>query len=247
MVRSLMAKRSRTHDLAPYCPVVTLIAADLLGRGKHLLIALLVGSAALLAAEANAAPIWITPTNGIVESSPDVANGTVYVGSNDGNVYALDAITGHVDWTAPTGGAVASSPSVVNGLVYVGSNDGSVYALDATTGKEIVQTMTGGPVISSPSVVNGVVYVGSNDGGLYALDANTGKILSDTVTGAGVMSSPDVVNGVVFFGSNDHSVWAVSEVQIAVPLPATLPLFTTGLGALGLLGWRRKRKAAIGV
>jgi PEP-CTERM motif-containing protein len=30
----------------------------------------------------------------------------------------------------------------------------------------------------------------------------------------------------------------------AVPLPATLPLFATGLGALGLLGWRRKRKRA---
>ena len=28
------------------------------------------------------------------------------------------------------------------------------------------------------------------------------------------------------------------------PLPAALPLFATGLGALGLLGWRRKRKAA---
>jgi len=28
------------------------------------------------------------------------------------------------------------------------------------------------------------------------------------------------------------------------PLPATLPLFATGLGALGLLGWRRKRKQA---
>jgi hypothetical protein len=30
----------------------------------------------------------------------------------------------------------------------------------------------------------------------------------------------------------------------AVPLPAALPLFATGLGALGLLGWRRKRKLA---
>jgi hypothetical protein len=28
------------------------------------------------------------------------------------------------------------------------------------------------------------------------------------------------------------------------PLPAALPLFATGLGALGLLGWRRKRKGA---
>ena len=31
------------------------------------------------------------------------------------------------------------------------------------------------------------------------------------------------------------------------PLPATLPLFATGLGVLGLLGWRRKRKAALAV
>ena len=30
----------------------------------------------------------------------------------------------------------------------------------------------------------------------------------------------------------------------STPLPAALPLFATGLGAMGLLGWRRKRKAA---
>src|SRR3974390_2030083 len=131
MVRSLMAKRSRTHDLAPYCPVVTLIAADLLGRGKHLLIALLVGSAAFVAPEANAVPVWSTATNGAVESSPDVANGTVYVGSNDGNVYALDAITGKVDWATLTSGAVVSSPSVVNGVTYVGSKEGSVGGIHA--------------------------------------------------------------------------------------------------------------------
>ena len=34
----------------------------------------------------------------------------------------------------------------------------------------------------------------------------------------------------------------VSEVTIT-PLPAALPLFATGLGAMGLFGWRRKRKA----
>ena len=33
-------------------------------------------------------------------------------------------------------------------------------------------------------------------------------------------------------------------VTVAAPLPAALPLFATGLGALGLLGWRRKRKTA---
>jgi hypothetical protein len=33
------------------------------------------------------------------------------------------------------------------------------------------------------------------------------------------------------------------EVTDPTPIPAALPLFATGLGALGLLGWRRKRKA----
>jgi choice-of-anchor C domain-containing protein len=37
---------------------------------------------------------------------------------------------------------------------------------------------------------------------------------------------------------------ALDNVSVnATPLPAALPLFATGLGALGLLGWRRKRKA----
>ncbi len=39
----------------------------------------------------------------------------------------------------------------------------------------------------------------------------------------------------------ENGVWSISTVS-SVPLPATLPLFATGLGALGLLGWRRKRK-----
>lgn len=35
--------------------------------------------------------------------------------------------------------------------------------------------------------------------------------------------------------------------EVVTPLPATLPLFATGLGAMGLLGWRRKRKNAAAI
>ena len=55
---------------------------------------------------------------------------SVYAGSADGNLYALDAATGARLWSAATGGYVYSSPAVTNGTVYVGSTDGNVYAYD---------------------------------------------------------------------------------------------------------------------
>jgi len=58
-----------------------------------------------------------------VFSSPAVANGTVYVGSEDNNVYALNATTGAKVWSFTTGSSVYSSPAVANGVVYVGSDD----------------------------------------------------------------------------------------------------------------------------
>jgi hypothetical protein len=36
--------------------------------------------------------------------------------------------------------------------------------------------------------------------------------------------------------------WEIT-IQAETPLPAALPLFATGLGAFGLIGWRRKKKA----
>jgi outer membrane protein assembly factor BamB len=63
-----------------------------------------------------------------------VANGVVYVGSDDSNVYALNATTGAKLWSYSTGGGVYSSPAVVNGVVYVGSLNGGVYAFSLKKG-----------------------------------------------------------------------------------------------------------------
>ncbi|MCU1652868.1 MAG: PGF-pre-PGF protein [Pseudonocardia sp.] len=65
-----------------------------------------------------------------------VIEDTVYVGSYDQKVYALDAATGTERWTHTTGSRVFSSPAVVGGTVYVGSNDHTLYALDAVTSTE---------------------------------------------------------------------------------------------------------------
>ncbi len=124
-------------------------------------------------------------TNGIVErwrvntghpiySSAAIVDGVVYIGSGDGNIYALEADTGTARWRVAIGNGVFSSPALADGVLYIGNGDGNVYALDATSGAERWRFRTGNEVNSSPAVVDGVVYVGSHDGNVYALDAAYG-------------------------------------------------------------------------
>ena len=95
---------------------------------------------------------WSFTTGHYVLSSPAVANGVVYVGSDNNNVYALNAATGAKLWNYATGSAVFSSPAVSNLVVYVGSNDGNLYAIGtaavatsqgATPGFEVVLSFVG--------------------------------------------------------------------------------------------------------
>lgn len=145
-------------------------------------------------------------------SSPAVFSGRVYLGSGDGNVYALDAQTGAVRWKFATGDIVHASPAIANNTVYIGSWDSYLYALDAETGVEKWRFKAGDdPVIhnqqgfqSSPAVVDGTVYVGCRDGHVYALDAATGRKRWDYPTSKGwVNSTPAVRGGIVYAGTSD--------------------------------------------
>src|SRR5947207_6381610 len=72
---------------------------------------------------------WAFQTGDRISSWPAVVNGVVYVGSYDGNLYALDAASGTKKWAFHAGNSIGySSPAVVNGVVYVGSDDDSLYA-----------------------------------------------------------------------------------------------------------------------
>ena len=122
---------------------------------------------------------WTYTTGNNVDSSPAVAGGTVYVGSDDHKVYALDAATGHVRWTYTTGNNVDSSPAVAGGTVYIGSDDHKVYALDAATGHVRWTYTTGNNVDSSSAVAGGTVYVGSG----YAPQGTLGLFISEIPPG----------------------------------------------------------------
>jgi outer membrane protein assembly factor BamB len=149
---------------------------------------------------------WSYSTGANVDNAPTVVDGTVYVGSDDGNVYALDASSGTEEWSFTTGGQVASAPTVVDGTVYVGSTDNNVYALDAATGNEEWSYSTGNDVKeSSPTVADGTVYIGSTDNNVYALDSADGSKQWSYSTGGSLYSSPTVADGTVYIGSYDNN------------------------------------------
>jgi outer membrane protein assembly factor BamB len=153
-------------------------------------------------------------------SSPVVVQGTVYFGSGDGNLYAVDGGTGELKWKFKTGDVIHASPAYADGTLFVGSWDSYFYAVDAATGKEKWKFHGGeDPVIhnqvgfqSSAAVVDGTVYVGCRDAHLYALDAATGKekwkVFNDL---SWVIVSPAVTDGKVVFATSDSSLFRVVE------------------------------------
>ena len=72
---------------------------------------------------------WKFKTKGRVFSSPAIADGVVYFGSVDGNLYAVDIKTGQEKWKFKTEDWVNSSPAIADGVVYFGSYDGNLYAV----------------------------------------------------------------------------------------------------------------------
>lgn len=197
------------------------------------------GDAARQGVTANAAPRqfhrvkWTFPTGARVVSSPVWHDGMVLFGSDDGNVYAVDAATGRQRWMTHTDGPVASTPAVSGDRVFALSYDGRLYALDARTGEVLWKFATEGErrfearglhgmlprsqtyadmydvFLSSPLVVDGKVYFGSGDGHVYAVDAASGRLAWKFATGDVVHASPAYADGLVVIGSWDGRLYAL--------------------------------------
>jgi eukaryotic-like serine/threonine-protein kinase len=176
---------------------------------------------------------WKFHTRGMVISTPAVDASTVYVGSTDGNLYAVDIGSGSQKWKFKTEARITSSPAVAQGIIYVGSYDGNFYAVDAASGTLKWKFKTQGEhrytarhihgalpeaemmpdpfdfYLSSPTISGHAVYFGSGDGNVYSLDAASGKLNWKFQTGDVVHASPAVSNGMVYVGSWDSYFYAL--------------------------------------
>lgn len=120
---------------------------------------------------------WVFKTGGLIASSATVMNHVAYVGSWDGNEYAIDSSgnqlwkrflgTTHSGICRPSTAGITSGASVINGVVYIGGGDSNWYALDAQSGNILWSVPTGdnSPTgghynWSSPLIFGNYAYVG---------------------------------------------------------------------------------------
>ncbi len=130
----------------------------------------------------------------IKNGTPAIANdGTVYIGSDDDNLYAINP-DGTLKWTYLTGGNVRNSASIgADGTIYIGSDDDNLYALNPD-GTEKWRFAAGGNVNLTTNAIgsDGTIYIGSSSDKVFAVNPDgtekwnyvvDGDILSLALTG----------------------------------------------------------------
>lgn len=154
-------------------------------------------------------------------SSPAVDDTGVYVGCEDGHLYAFGH-DGKELWKIPTGAKIECSPIAVNSRVYVGNKEGLLVCVDSVQGRKVWEKKCDGPVFARPTVVGDAVYIGTEGfqgGTLYALNTENGKELftpfkcgsipgHEKAAGA-IYSSVLHARGRLYFGSMDGSLYCL--------------------------------------
>lgn len=145
-------------------------------------------------------------------SSPAIAaDGTIYFGSRDNNLYAIDP-DGSLKWTFDVGGDSSSPAIASDGTIYVGSSitDNNLYAINPDGSLKWQFTM-GDDILSPPVVTsNGIIYVGSKDHHLYAINPD-GSPKWRFEARDRIVSSPAIAeDGTVYAGDYDGWLYAIN-------------------------------------
>lgn len=153
---------------------------------------------------------WTYTSGDQVQSSAAIAaDGTIYFGSQDFKLYALNP-DGSLKWPYLAAENIRSSPAVgPDGTIYFGSADYNVYALNPTGSLKWAYT-TGDVVYSSAAIgPDGTVYIGSHDDKLYAFNPD-GSVKWSYTTGGDLRSAPALAaDGTVYIGSLDSFLYAI--------------------------------------
>lgn len=161
--------------------------------------------------------VWENRTGSLTHGSPLYIpeEKLVVVGSNDGIVYAYDALSGAFRWHYQTGNDVKTSFAydAKRRRILFGSMDAKCYALSARDGSPTFARQTNGSIYATPLVAGDTVYITSLDKNLYALDLDTGNDRWVFETRGRIFSSPILAEGSLWIGSNDGRLYEIDPTR----------------------------------
>jgi len=158
----------------------------------------------------SAPEVFRFPTGNSIDSSPAVgSDGTIYIGSYDQYLYAVNS-DGSQKWRFLANGEISSSPAVdSNGNIYFGCHNSFIYALNSD-GTPKWSYETDDWISSSPAIgSDGTIYIGSHDYYVYAFSSN-GILKWKYPTKNEIKSSPAIgSDGTIYIGSLDSLLYAI--------------------------------------
>ena len=152
--------------------------------------------------------VWSYKTDGEIVSSPACSDGTVFFGSDDHHLYALDIQTGELKWRFRADGPIDSSPAVAGGVVCFAGN-AVMICVDAGSGKERWHRKIKASPPPSPAISGGLIYWGGFDSILHASDLASGDERWQFHTKDIIDCMPAVADEVVYLGSYDKHMYAI--------------------------------------
>jgi len=117
--------------------------------------------------------LWRFSAKDAIDGAAAIADGVVFIGSEDEHLYAVDLATGAKKWEYKCG-PIKAAPAYRDGAVYVGDSNGLFHCVDAKTGKKRWTFPTGAEITSGANFAGDAVLFGSYDETLYCVD-NNGK------------------------------------------------------------------------
>jgi outer membrane protein assembly factor BamB len=161
-------------------------------------------------------PLWEQEVRG--EAFVAEEGGYLFITSTQGQVMAVDALSGAALWSLDLGVWVAAPPTAKEGVVYVGATNHVLYALDARSGALLWYYTSQGEILARPVVSDGMVFFTADNNSvydlvhrLYALDAHSGALLWIYDTESWTPSPPAVGTDAVYLGGYQREVYALQK------------------------------------
>ena len=159
-------------------------------------------------------PLWRFNANQLLEFSPILVRGVLYVVRKDSRVYAIDAKTGRQLWTHKVGKLSAASPAYDDGRIFVVTLSGRIVAMNAKTGNIKWAKNLGSRSESSPLILEDSVIFGSESGKLYRVQARaTAGPSGPTTPAARSRAARRTPTGKLYVGAYGGTVHAVRASQ----------------------------------